>query len=233
MKNIGVILAGGSGKRMGSDIPKQFLNLAGKTVLEHTIEKFDVHPQIDEITLVVSEQEIERTQAILKPNTYSKVKHIVPGGRERYHSSLAAIEVYKECECNLLIHDAARPMVTERIISDVISALKEFQAVNTAIPATDTIIETDASHTFIQRIPDRNLLYLVQTPQGFDRQTLAKAYEKALQDPHFITTDDCSVVRKYLPDVQIKIVKGDTRNLKLTYAEDLALLEFLIKSNMP
>lgn len=229
MKNIGIILAGGSGKRVGSDTPKQFLCIAGKTILEHTLEKFDSHPQIDEIMVVVPKKELEKTRNIIENGDFTKVMYIVAGGKERYHSTLAALKLLPEEELNLLIHDAVRPMVSQEIISDVIAALKQYNAVNVAIPSTDTIIETDNSHSFVEKTPARDCLYLVQTPQGFHRRTLAEAYEKALEDPNFITTDDCSVVLKYLPQEKIKVVKGDPRNLKFTYAEDLYLLEYLLK----
>lgn len=229
MKNIGVILAGGSGKRVGGDIPKQFLCVAGRTILEHTLERFDSHPQIDEIVVIVAEKEMDRTRKIISEGNFRKVKHIAAGGQERYHSTLAALHLYHDDDYQLLIHDAVRPMVTEKIISDVITALGTCNAVNVAIPATDTIIETDASHTFITNVPARDCLFLVQTPQGFRSRILASAYAKAMKDAEFVTTDDCSVVMKYLPEEKIKIVKGDTRNLKFTYAEDLALLEYLLK----
>lgn len=229
MKNVSIILAGGSGKRVGRDVPKQFIEVAGKTILEHTAEKFDTHPLIDELTVVVSEKEIEHAQKLLLQKHFQKKLNIIIGGQERYHSTLSALEFYRNENCNLLIHDAARPLVTHRIISEVIESLKKYRAVNVAIPATDTIIETNATHTEIEQIPAREFLYLVQTPQGFHYQTLFLAYQKALQDSNFKTTDDCSVVKKYLPDEKIKIVKGDTRNIKVTYAEDITLLEFLLK----
>jgi len=99
-----------------------------------------------------------------------------------------------------------------------------------AIPATDTIIEVDPTHTYVSRIPDRNILYQVQTPQGFHNQTLQEAYALALKDPDFKTTDDCSVVKKYLPQEEIKIVKGEAYNMKFTYKEDIIILEQLLKN---
>ncbi len=229
MKNVSVILAGGSSKRIGSNIPKQFIEVAGKTILEHTVEKFDSHPQIDEITIVVPEKEIIYAKKLFLHKNIQKKLHFISGGQERYLSTLSALEFYRNDNCNLLIHDAARPLVTHRIISEVIETLKKYNAVNVAIPTTDTIIETNSTHTEIKQIPAREFLYMVQTPQGFHCQTLTSAYQKALQDPNFKTTDDCSVVKKYLPDEKIKIIKGDTKNIKITYAEDIVLLELLLK----
>ena len=229
MKNVSIILAGGSGRRTGNDIPKQFLQVAGKTILEHTTEKFDTHPAIDEITIVVPEKELEHAQELFPKEKLHKKLNLIIGGKERYHSTLSALDFYRNETCNLLIHDAARPLVTHRIISDVIEALQKYHAVNVAIPATDTIIETNSTQEVIERIPMRDFLYMVQTPQGFYNKTLARAYEKALQDPDFKTTDDCSVVKNYLPEEAIGIIQGDTKNLKITHAEDIALLEYLLQ----
>ena len=131
---------------------------------------------------------------------------------------------------SMLIHDAVRPLVSQRIIEEVITELQTYKAVNVAIPATDTIIEVDPTHAYVSRIPDRNILYQVQTPQGFHNQTLQEAYALALKDPDFKTTDDCSVVKKYLPQEEIKIVKGEACNMKFTYKEDIIILEQLLKN---
>lgn len=109
MKNIGVILAGGSGRRLGSELPKQFIVIAGKTVLAHTLHTFEKHERIDEIIIVVHKDYIKETEEIVRLEGFQKVKHIVPGGKERYASTLAALNVYKEEKCNLIIHDARPP----------------------------------------------------------------------------------------------------------------------------
>lgn len=224
-KNIGVILAGGSGKRMGNIIPKQFLIIAGKTVLEHTLGIFENHPLIDEIALVIAPAHTEMSNRILQDHPFKKLVHILHGGQERYHSTLSALKAYAQTDCNILIHDAVRPLVDPRIISDVVRALQEVNAVNVAVPATDTIIEVDEKQEYIVQIPDRSRLFNVQTPQGFDRETLQRAFEKALKDPHFQTTDDCGVIKKYLPEEKIRLVHGNPRNIKLTWPEDIAFAE--------
>lgn len=228
MQNIAVILAGGSGKRAGGDVPKQFFKIADKTVLEYSLEKFEKNPRIDGIVVIGNSAYLETIRRIQSTRNFSKVRHILPGGQERYHSVLAALQFYKDIPCNLLIHDSVRPMVSQRIIDEVVQTLQTCKAVNVAIPATDTIIETDPAGKFITNIPDRNRLYQVQTPQGFDARTLYRAYMLALNDPAFTTTDDCSVIRKYAPNEQIKIVKGEYSNIKLTFPEDLFLLEYLL-----
>jgi 2-C-methyl-D-erythritol 4-phosphate cytidylyltransferase len=133
----------------------------------------------------------------------------------------------------MLFHDAARPLVSARIISDTLKAMETFNAVDVAIPAVDTIVQCDAAGTVMESIQNRNLLWRMQTPQGFRQETIAKAYEVALRDPGFTATDDCGTVLRYLPDEKVGIVRGSERNIKLTYADDLPLLEFLLSTPEP
>jgi len=228
MKNIAIILAGGTGNRLNAGIPKQFLKLAGKTILEHTISAFQKNEHIDEIAIISNKDYVHIVEEMVIQNTFTKVTKILNGGKERYESTLAALNAFSE-EANLLIHDAVRPLVDNRIINDTIQALEEYEAVDTVVPAIDTIIEVDESHQFIKNIPDRTVLYRGQTPQAFKASTLKKAYSIALRDPNFKTTDDCGVVKKYLPNIKIKTVTGDNRNMKLTYKEDFFLLDKLFQ----
>ena len=216
MKNIGVILAGGSGRRLGSELPKQFIVIAGKTVLAHTLHTFEKHERIDEIIIVVHKDYIKEAEEIVRLEGFQKVKHIVPGGKERYASTLAALNVYKEEKCNLIIHDAVRLLVTPQIIEDVIEALENHKACT--------------SRQFVNNIPDRSTLFQVQTPQGFHSDILTKAYNKALTDPEFSSTDDCGVIKRYMPEIPIKITKGLPFNIKLTYKEDISIVEKLLLS---
>ena len=226
--NIAVVLAGGSGLRLGNDQPKQFLKVAGKKVIEHTIEAIESAENIDEICIVSRIDYIHEVENLVINNGYKKVKKILAGGKERYDSSLAAINAYTNNDDNLLFHDAVRPLITERIIDDCIKALQQYNAVDVAVKTTDTIIQVNTNQC-INNIPNRNELYNGQTPQGFKRGTIAKAYELALQDPNFITTDDCGTVRRYLPDEPIYVVNGENFNMKLTYVEDLFLLDKLFQ----
>jgi 2-C-methyl-D-erythritol 4-phosphate cytidylyltransferase len=226
--NIAVILAGGSGTRMGNDVPKQFLKVAGKKVLEHTIEVFENAKNIDEICIVSRTDYINEVESIIINNGYTKVKKILSGGKERYDSSLAAINAYPINNHNLLFHDAVRPLLTERIIDDCLTALNQYNAVDVAIKTTDTIIHVDNNDCIIS-IPNRSELRNGQTPQCFKRDTIAHAYELALRDPNFKTTDDCGTVRKYLPNEPIYVVEGENFNMKLTYLEDLFLLDKLFQ----
>lgn len=227
MKTIAIILAGGSGKRLGGELPKQFLQVAGKTVMEHSIDAFERSEDIDEIAIVSRADFVQDVEAMVARNGYNKVKHVLCGGKERYHSSLAALEAYPDDDCNLLFHDCVRPLVSQRIIHDCVEALKEYEAVDVAVPTTDTIIQLD-ERGCISSIPPRAMLRNVQTPQGFRRSTIRRAFDLALQDPSFQPTDDCSVIHRYLPQVSIHVVEGDADNFKITYKSDLERAEILL-----
>ncbi len=228
--NVAIILAGGVGSRLGYSTPKQFLKVAGKTVIEHTIDVFDKNGLIDEIAVVIHPSYVDEMEGIVVRNQWKKVKRILKGGNERYMSTLSAIEAYKGCgDCNMIFHDAVRPLVNNRIIKDVVEALEKYDAVDVAVPATDTIIEVDEEGRYIDKIPKRKLLRRGQTPQAFKYDVVARAYEKALKDPDFVSTDDCGTVVKYLPEVKTYVVEGEESNMKLTYKEDLFLLDKLFQ----
>lgn len=226
MKNIAVILAGGSGSRFGDTTPKQLLVLSGKMVIEYSIETFDAHQMIDEIYVVINSDYKELVEKLCAERSYKKVTKIICGGKERYHSTLAAIEATGGGECNMIFHDAARPLVPEKIISSVIESLSSYKAISVALPVVDTIFFK--KNSCVESTPDRKLLYSCQTPQAFDRSVIKRAYEIALKDADFVATDDCGVVGKYLSDVPIFVVDGDRKNIKITHKEDLVILESLI-----
>jgi 2-C-methyl-D-erythritol 4-phosphate cytidylyltransferase len=234
-RNIAVILAAGNGERSGFEIPKQFIKIAGKPVVEHTITRFQDSPCIDEIIVVTNASWVNRIEEIVAGRGFSKVKRIISGGKERYESSLAAIlsceEEAAKDEVKLIFHDAVRPLVNERIIRDVVQALDFYNAVDVVIPATDTMIAADAITNTIDGIPARHKLRNGQTPQGFDFKVIKAAYDLALRDPEFKTTDDCGVVFKYLPSEKIYLVTGEINNVKLTYKEDFHVIDKLIQLN--
>jgi 2-C-methyl-D-erythritol 4-phosphate cytidylyltransferase len=230
MNNIAIILAGGTGSRLEFNVPKQFLKIAGKTVIEHSVDAFEKNDKIDEIAIVIHESYISDIENMILENDWKKVKNVLKGGKERFESSLSAINAYRQFpDYNLIFHDAVRPMVSDRIINDVVTGLALYNAVGVAIPTTDTIIQMDEERRFIKNIPDRFYLQRAQTPQAFKVATIQRAYEIALQDANFQSSDDCGVVAKYLPDEKIFIVRGDESNLKLTHKEDFYLLEKLFQ----
>lgn len=227
-RNIAVILAGGSGMRFGQDTPKQFMKVAGRKVIEHTINVFENHSNIDEIAIVCSNEYMSDLEELVLANHYTKVHKILIGGKERYHSSLSAINAYTDDEDNLIFHDAVRPLINNRIIDDCIAALDTYKAVDVAIDVADTIIKVDENNC-IDYIPQRSALRSGQTPQCFKRGVIKNAYDKAFEDPDFKTTDDCGVVRKYLPQIPVYVVKGEVFNMKITYKEDLFLIDKLFQ----
>lgn len=247
MKNIAVVLAGGVGRRMGAEVPKQFMPLAGRTVIEHSIDTFNAHPAIDEVAVVVHPDWRDRMEALADAGKWAKLKKIVDGGSERYMSSLNAIMAYidEPDDTNLLLHDAARPMISSAIIDRVVAALQHHEAVGVAVPSTDTVWEVHPDFNsefgirnseyeiprFVARIPERRLMWRAQTPQAFRLSLIRDAYQRALQDPQFQATDDCGVVRKYMPGTKIAVVEGDERNLKVTTLQDIALAGEMINEN--
>lgn len=229
MKNIAIILAGGIGSRLDAGIPKQFLKVAGMSIIEHTITIFQNHSKIDEIAIVASAPYMKKIEGIVSRNLFSKVKKVLVGGKERHESTLSAIRAYEDLiDCNLIFHDAVRPLVSPLIIDEVVDALAYHKAVDVAIETADTIISID-DQNFIESIPKRKYLRRGQTPQAFKLSVIKEAYKKALDDENFQTTDDCGVVLKYLPEVPIYVVNGNVSNMKLTYKEDLFLLEKLFQ----
>lgn len=228
--NIAIILAGGTGERLGYSTPKQFFKVAGKTIIEHTIDVFENNTQIEEIAVVTHKAYVSVVEEMVFTNGWRKVRKILQGGKERHDSSLAAIRAYSDCpEANPIFHDAVRPMLTQRIINDVISALEKYNAVDVAVPATDTIIQVDLNGSMIENIPDRKFLRRGQTPQGFKVSVIEKAYSIGLKDSNFASTDDCGIVVKYLPEEKVFVVRGEESNMKLTYKEDSYLLDKLFQ----
>jgi 2-C-methyl-D-erythritol 4-phosphate cytidylyltransferase len=226
--NIAVILAGGAGSRMGSAVPKQFSYVAGKPVVAYSVETFAAHSLIDEIAVVVPRNFVEEMHAMSVDFGWTKVRQILTGGDERYKSAMAAIAAYvSQPDAALIFHDAARPLVSSRIIDDILQTLHSYNAVTTAIPTADTILQ--AVGEVVTAIPDRQQLRRIQTPQAFRLSVIRDAYTLAAADAHFCATDECGVVKKYLPHEKIGIVHGDERNFKLTCPQDLLLLEALIK----
>jgi len=232
--NIAVILAGGVGSRFGSNLPKQFLKIQDRTILEICVEAFQKNEHIDEIAIVMNEAYIETTQKMAISQKWFKVTKILNGGKERYESSVNAIHAFSNhpqiANANFLIHDAARPLVSQRIINDTIAALEKNPAIMVAIPTTDTILELSDDKKSIKSIPNRGFLYRCQTPQAFKYALIKKAYDLALSDVSIQATDDCGIVRKYLPEIDIHIVLGDERNMKITYPDDIKIMEVLVNN---
>ncbi|MDR1274188.1 MAG: 2-C-methyl-D-erythritol 4-phosphate cytidylyltransferase, partial [Odoribacteraceae bacterium] len=194
---VAAILAGGSGTRAGGEVPKQFWQVAGRSVLEHAVAAFERNARVDEIVIVSRPADLPAVEALVSRVGWHKVTRVVAGGRERYDSSLAAIRLYDDPTIRLLLHDAARPLVSQQIIDAVIDALASHDAVAVALPVTDTIFRVREGS--VEEIVERSSLARAQTPQAFTLATIRAAYDKALADPLFRATDDCGVLMRYLP----------------------------------
>lgn len=238
MKNIAIILAAGAGVRSGFSVPKQLVKLAGRPVTAHALKAFESSQKIDEIVIVTSQDSYSELETLVHKEGYKKVKKIILGGKERWESSWSAIEAYKNEpnleQVNFIFHDAVRPLVDEFIIDRVTEALVDHKAIDVVINTVDTIVEVDDSNKYIGKILNRSKLRNGQTPQAFRYGVIRKAYEKAIQDPNKLFTDDCGIVMKYLPEEKIFLVEGSSYNHKLTYNEDLAILDklFQLKRNL-
>ena len=229
MKNYGIILASGTGSRYKNDVPKQFVKIAGKTILEHTIEIFEKAEDIAEVILVITPEYRHFAEEILLKNNYKKITKLLNGGETRKDSSFIGINSIEDDEANVIIHDCARPFLTQQIISDCIEALKEHDAIDVAIPATDTIVEVE--NNIIKNVPKRANLRMGQTPQCFKLSLIKKAHELAKNSQDF--TDDCGLIIKYnLADVYV--VEGSTENIKVTYPSDIFMADrlFQIRSTL-
>jgi ribitol-5-phosphate 2-dehydrogenase (NADP+) / D-ribitol-5-phosphate cytidylyltransferase len=221
-KNIAIILASGTGLRFGSPTPKQFLKLAGKTVLEHTLDAFERHPAIDEIIVVTASETQLMTQELVVRAGYRKVTRIVVGGVTRQQSSASGIAAVPGDSHKVLVHDAVRPLLDQATIDRCLVALDRCDAVDTAIPASDTIIRVEEGA--IREIPDRSALHLGQTPQAFRSGLLREAHRLASGDPSPRVTDDCGLILHYRLG-QVEVVAGDVNNIKITYPSDIYLAD--------
>lgn len=231
-RRVGVLLAGGTGVRVGLDRPKQLVDLAGRSLLEHSLHTLHEHPGVDEVVVVMAPGHLDPAREIA--SRHPRVSAVLPGGATRTASTLAALDhlADREEECHLLLHDAARPLLSARIVTDCLAALATYAAVATVVPSTDTVFEVGDDGT-IAGVPPRDGLRRAQTPQGFHAGVLRRAYALAAADPAFVATDDCTVVHRYLPDVPVGVVAGDERNLKVTTALDLVVVEALLRLGSP
>ncbi len=227
-RNVAALLAGGVGTRIGWDIPKQLIKIAGRPILEHALAALNNHPMIDEVLIMMAPGHLDPVRAIVRDGSYGKVVDILEGADTRNGTTLRALQWLGDQECNVLFHDAVRPLVTPRIISECYQALETYEAVDVAIPTADTIIEVTPQDT-IRDIPLRAKLRRGQTPQAFRASVIKQAYALAQRDPDFVATDDCTVVLRYLPDVPIAVVRGDARNMKITEPIDVYLADKLFQ----
>lgn len=223
-RTVAVVLAGGIGVRVGLGIPKQLIKIAGKAIVEHTLETLNAHPLIDEVIIMMNAGSLSELDHLVSGARFPKLSRILPGGDTRNETTKLAIAALDGDDTKVLFHDAVRPFIDDRIIRDCVAALDEYDAVDTAIPSADTIIEVD-DRAHITGIPDRSHLRRGQTPQAFRLRTIRAAYAAAAGDPGFRATDDCGVVFTYLPGTPIFVVEGTPENMKVTEPIDVHIAD--------
>tara|TARA_B100000161_G_scaffold264008_1_gene236400 strand:+ start:53 stop:763 length:711 start_codon:yes stop_codon:yes gene_type:complete len=226
---IAIILAAGTGERFSKQKPKQLAEVNGKAIVEYSLQAFEEHSEITEIILVMKENQIQKFEHGFR-DKYKKLTLFVNGGMSRAESSANALfSLQTHSQEKVLIHDAARPLISSQIISSCLNLLETHDAVMTATPATDTIVEAKSGK--VTSILHRESLWSAQTPQGFKYETIRDAYAKMQQHPDFKPTDDCGVLKRFFPEIEIALAITQSNNLKITYPSDQFLAEKLLDAD--
>lgn len=229
-KTVAIVLAAGRGKRMQSDVAKQYLLVRNKPILYYSLKAFQ-DSSVDEIILVTTESEIAYCKdEIVEKYAFSKVSQIVAGGKERYHSVHNGLKACKDVDI-VLIHDGARPFVDDAIIARNINMVKEYGACVTGMPVKDTIKIADAEG-FVQETPRRDLIWAIQTPQTFRYDLIRNAYDTFINNEEvncksYNVTDD-AMVAELFGGLKVKLVEGSYNNVKITTPEDMVLAEAIL-----
>mgnify|MGYP005788784193 FL=1 len=228
--NAAIVLAAGQGKRMNSAVQKQFLLLNGRPLLLYSLEAFQ-KSKIDRIILVTGKEEIEYCrEEITVPYGITKADAIVAGGRERYHSVYEGLKAAEGCE-EILIHDGARPLVTEKMIHDALDGARKYGACIVGMPVKDTIKVSD-QEGFVASTPDRSHLWQIQTPQAFHYSWIRGAYDRLFSREEYQqgVTDDAMVLET-MTDHRVRLMEGSYGNIKVTTPEDMAVASALLNRN--
>ena len=224
-----IVLSGGKGSRMGGSVSKQYRQLSGRPLLVYSLEAFE-RSSVDEIIVVAGKEDIEYVRnEIVKPFHIHKVKQVVAGGKERCHSVYEGLKAARGSVV-VLIHDGARPLVTEAIIERAVAEVKTWQACVVGMPVKDTIKVADRDGIATDT-PDRRYLWQVQTPQAFSYELVRAAYDKVMTDERLQDgiTDDAMVVERQT-NVRVKLIEGSYENIKVTTPEDMRIAEALLES---
>lgn len=230
-KNVAIVLAAGRGTRMNSAVQKQYLLVNGYPVLYYSLNVFQRSQWIDEIILVTGKEEMDFCKKeIVERYQLTKVKHIIPGGKERYHSVYNGLTQITE-EGYVFIHDGARPCIDEELLQRAMQAAEKYRACVVGMPVKDTIKISDADG-FATHTPPRSLVWQIQTPQVFETGLVKNCYEKLMREMETTAdvsvTDDAMVVERE-SDVKVKLVEGSYSNIKITTPEDLRLAEVFLE----
>lgn len=222
-KSVAVVLAAGKGTRMDSPVRKQYLLIKERPVLYYSLEQFQKCPFIEEIVLVTGQDEIDYCRReIVERYGITKVKKIVAGGAERYHSVYEGLKAAKGCDY-VYIHDGARPFLTQDILERAQEGVRHYGACAVGMPVKDTIKISDRKG-FAEYTPQRELVWMVQTPQVFSYEMITDAYKKIINGNHITVTDDAMVLET-TTGRRVKLIPGSYENIKITTPEDLAIAE--------
>lgn len=231
MNNIALIIAGGAGNRMGQDIPKQFMHIDGAPIIIHTMNCFQRHPDIDAIAVVCLKGWETVLQSYANQFSIDKLKWIFPGGNSGMESIHNGIYGLKEAGCSnedlILIHDAVRPLLSQDIISSNIAICKAYGYAITGIKCREAILESTDGFTTKTSIP-RDTLIRTQTPQTFRLKNIINAHETAKQKGITESVASCTLVAELNEDIEMHIVPGSEKNIKITTVEDLEILKALM-----
>lgn len=222
------VLAGGSGLRMGGNMPKQFLSVGDKPIIIRSIEAFLESGSVDKVFVAVSSDFLDYTKELIAEYIGENDISVVAGGKNRNETLLNVLRSIDEINDDdvILTHDAVRPFIDKRIIDENISAAREYGACNTVVPAVDTILRS-SDGKFIESVPARSEIFHAQTPQSFSVKKLLSLYENLSEDEMETFTDSCSVF--LAAGERVFLVTGDRNNIKLTYPEDMERAENIIK----
>ncbi len=230
-----IVLSAGRGSRMNSEIPKQYLMLSGRPVIYYALNAFE-QSMVQDIILVCGKEDVGYCQRqIIENYEFTKVRAVIPGGKERYHSVFCGLSELKKREIQpdyVMIHDGARPFVNQKIIMRCAEAVEQYQACVAGMPVKDTIKIADRNQ-FAAETAKRNLVWQVQTPQAFSFDLIFQAYkrlaERENQGEDISVTDDAMVLESML-DQNVRLVEGSYKNIKITTPEDLDMAEILLKN---
>jgi 2-C-methyl-D-erythritol 4-phosphate cytidylyltransferase len=228
MKTLAIILAGGSGERLKGPLPKQFLEMLGRPLLALCLERFQEHPAVDGIILVAPAPYLDRSERIVSAGKFAKVIQVLAGGPTRQESAAIGVLSIPDGTESVLIHDAARAIVPEGVITRVLGALGAAAAAMPVLPAGDTTVRVDERGA-VTAVLDREKLRRVQTPQGFTLNVIRRAHELARQEGIADASDDGSLVLRY-DLAPVATVEGDPENIKITYPQDLVVAEAILQN---
>ncbi len=228
---VAVVLAAGQGKRMGTSVQKQYIELEGKPLIYYALRTFQESEIIDAVVLVVGKGQVSYAENEIRLKyDFSKVRAIVEGGKERYDSvwkGLKAVDLKQE-DSYIFIHDGARPFVDEGILRRGYETVEQFRACVAGVPSKDTVKVADQDG-FAVNTPERKYVWIIQTPQVFEKSLIMEAYARLMEEEHADVTDDAMAVERMMK-LPVKLFEGSYQNVKITTPEDLEIAKVFLRT---